>query len=47
MSLIVRAQHRQARSRLGRLYGFAHDVFSSIHAVIAMALQRSFSGWAV
>lgn len=46
VSLLIRGQHRVARSALGRLYGFSYDVFSSIHAVIAMALQRTFSGGA-
>lgn len=27
-----------------RLYGFAYDVFSSIQGVVAMALQRNFTG---
>jgi hypothetical protein len=44
VSLVIRARHRVARSALGRLYGFSYDVFSSIHGVIAMALQRTFSG---
>ena len=44
VSLFIRARHRIARSALGRLYGFSYDVFSSIHGVISMALQRSFAG---
>jgi hypothetical protein len=44
VSVIIRNRHRIARSMLGRLYGFAYDVFSSIQGVIAMALQRSFTG---
>jgi len=44
VSLAIRRQHRTARSALGRLYGFSYDVFSSIHGVIAMALQRTFAG---
>ncbi|EFN57342.1 hypothetical protein CHLNCDRAFT_57175 [Chlorella variabilis] len=43
VSLFIRARHRIARSALGRLYGFSYDVFSSIHGVISMALQRSFA----
>lgn len=44
VSLLIRQRHRMARSALGRLYGFSYDVFSSIHGVIAMALQRTFAG---
>eukprot|EP00887_Chlorella_sp_A99_P001133 scaffold14.g1133.t1 len=43
ISYVIRWRHRVARSMLGRLYGFAFDVFNSIQGVVAMALQRNFT----